>query len=249
MGIDVLDLRGDGGAGGGSSVLADPTGRRRRRLTGASRAMACAVGVWLCGLLGAGLGLLPAPVVPLASFVNAPSAPPRLDRLAHPPASAIVPSATSPALGTDGAPRTGRAFGDRGHATKASSPGRRQTSRLHGPGAPGSREGTALARGKGRGSAGQPAASTPAGAGGLAGTPSKAGLTGRSHAPGQAQTPARSSPGLTKSSEHAPASPARRPVKSSAQTSIGPEGLPAPAMSAPGRSEPHGHGTAPLPTP
>lgn len=81
MSVNVIDLRGQGGHTGGASVLADPSGRRHRLLTGIGRIVASALVVWLCGLVVAGLGLLPAPIVPFVSFVGPQSSPSRLDRL------------------------------------------------------------------------------------------------------------------------------------------------------------------------
>jgi hypothetical protein len=84
MSVNVIDLRGQGGHTGGASVLADPSGRRHRALTAMGRIVASVLVVWLCGLVVAGLGLLPAPIVPFASFVGAQSSPPRLARLPAP---------------------------------------------------------------------------------------------------------------------------------------------------------------------
>lgn len=101
MGVDVVDLRGQVRGSGSFSVLADPTGRRRRYLVGVGRLVACVVGVWLCGLVVAGLGLLPAPLAPLASLVGSPPSPPRLGRLAYPPHATAGP-APSPTGGEGG---------------------------------------------------------------------------------------------------------------------------------------------------
>jgi hypothetical protein len=77
MRVHVVDLRGQGGGGGCRSVLADPTGRRRRWLTRVGRATACVLGAWLCGLGLAGLDLLPARLASSPSLVSSSSAPPR----------------------------------------------------------------------------------------------------------------------------------------------------------------------------
>jgi hypothetical protein len=103
MSVNVIDLRGEGGHTGGVSVLADPSGRRHRLLTGIGRIVASALVVWLCGLVVAGLGLLPAPIVPFALFVGPQSSPPRLARLpaSRPPTRADLRPA-APASGAVG---------------------------------------------------------------------------------------------------------------------------------------------------
>lgn len=84
MSVNIIDLRGQGAHTGGASVLVDPSGRRYRLLTGMGRIVAAALLVWLCGLVVAGLGLLPAPIVPFASFLGPRSSPPPLDRMPAP---------------------------------------------------------------------------------------------------------------------------------------------------------------------
>lgn len=81
MGVYVIDRRGQGAGRAGQSVLADPTGRRRRQLTRVGRLVACLLGVWLCGLGLAGVGLLPGRLAPWAFLVGSPSSAPRLERL------------------------------------------------------------------------------------------------------------------------------------------------------------------------
>lgn len=62
----VIDLRGLRAPADLPSVLADPTGRRARRLRVAGRIVGSLLLLWLCGLVLAGLGLLPVSDVPLA---------------------------------------------------------------------------------------------------------------------------------------------------------------------------------------
>jgi len=113
MADHVIDLRGQGAHTGRSSVLADPTGRRRRWLTLMGRIVTGTLILWICGLVGAGLGLLPAPIVPFVSVVGPQSSPPRLDRLPspRPPSPALL----RPAARARSTPRAaGRPIGDGG---------------------------------------------------------------------------------------------------------------------------------------
>ena len=77
----TIDLRGSGRASSGEDfgVLADPSGRRRRSLRRAGRAVTVLFGLWLAALALAGLGLLPDVGIPLASRTTADGAPPPLD--------------------------------------------------------------------------------------------------------------------------------------------------------------------------
>lgn len=124
MGVHVVDLRGQGGSRPGGSVLADPSGRRRRHLARMARGVACLLGVWICGLGLAGIGLLPGRLEPWAWLVGSPSSPPR-QRLEHPwrskavtqpsPLAPSLRSATSSARSRDrqrGAPAAGPRRGD-----------------------------------------------------------------------------------------------------------------------------------------
>lgn len=86
MGVHVVDLRGRTAGASAHSVLADPTGRRRRQLTRLGRGVACLLAVWLCGLGLAGVGLLPGRLGSWALLVGSPSSPPRIERLEHPKA-------------------------------------------------------------------------------------------------------------------------------------------------------------------
>jgi hypothetical protein len=77
----VIDLRGSGRAASEADfgVLADPSGRRRKGLRRAGRAVAVLFALWLAALALAGLGLLPGVGIPLASRTTADGAPPPLD--------------------------------------------------------------------------------------------------------------------------------------------------------------------------
>ncbi|MGI8623592.1 MAG: hypothetical protein ACR2NB_08950, partial [Solirubrobacteraceae bacterium] len=74
----IIDLRGSDSSSAGAEfgVLADPSGRRGRRLCRAGRAIAVLFAVWLVALALSGLGLLPATGIPLASRGGAGTAPP-----------------------------------------------------------------------------------------------------------------------------------------------------------------------------
>jgi hypothetical protein len=75
----------------GTAVLADPTGRRARRMRLAGRSVAVAFTVWICALMLAGLDLLPSGSVPLEPRVHAAAAP-------------QSPSSREPAVGRAGSP-------------------------------------------------------------------------------------------------------------------------------------------------
>src|SRR5215211_6256198 len=77
----TIDLRGSdaSSAAAGFGVLADPTGRRGRRLRRAGHVVAGLFALWLAALVLAGLGLLPAAGVPLASRTGPRTEPPPLD--------------------------------------------------------------------------------------------------------------------------------------------------------------------------
>jgi hypothetical protein len=77
----IIDLRGSGRSSSEDDfgVLADPSGRRRRGLRQAGRAVAVLFALWLAALALAGLGLLPGVGIPLASRTTAHGAPPPLD--------------------------------------------------------------------------------------------------------------------------------------------------------------------------
>jgi hypothetical protein len=95
----IIDLRGSdaSAADAGFGVLADPTGRRRRGLRRAGRAVAVVFALWLAALALAGLGLLPAVGIPLASRNAADGAPPPLDERSP----LVAATGTRPALTHD----------------------------------------------------------------------------------------------------------------------------------------------------
>src|SRR4051794_4045981 len=74
----VIDLRGQGPGAAGAPVLADPSGRRARRLRAAGRLVGVLFLLWLCGLVLAGIGLLPAGGLPLGTALRPAQAPPPL---------------------------------------------------------------------------------------------------------------------------------------------------------------------------
>lgn len=94
----IIDLRGSdpSSAGAGFGVLADPTGRRGRRLRRVGRAVAVLFAGWLAALALAGLGLLPGVGIPLAARAGAGSAPPPLDDRSP----LVAAKRTGPALAT-----------------------------------------------------------------------------------------------------------------------------------------------------
>lgn len=137
MGVDVVDLRGQARNPGGYTVLADPTGRRRRYLIRVGRVLGCVLGAWLCGLAVAGFGLLPAPLRPFVPLAGSTSSLPRLERLEHPSGSPITPAPDSSlTAGRSGAAHAARPFGHFAGAQDGHAKGsRRQGSATHG-GAP-----------------------------------------------------------------------------------------------------------------
>ncbi|HET9102752.1 MAG TPA: hypothetical protein VFN55_05310 [Solirubrobacteraceae bacterium] len=99
---DILDIRGAGVPAAGSPVLADPSGRRRRALTRAGRAVAVVFLLWLLGLTLAGLGVLPANDVPLAGRLVTPTPAPlaAMPTPRPPSASDLAPARSRQALAT-----------------------------------------------------------------------------------------------------------------------------------------------------
>src|SRR6476619_3353274 len=74
----VIDLRGRGPKAVVDPVLADPSGRRARRLRAAGRLVGMLFLLWLGGLALAGIGLLPAGQLPLGEAIKPSQAPPPL---------------------------------------------------------------------------------------------------------------------------------------------------------------------------
>ena len=213
-----VDLRGKGAPTGDTSVLADPSGRRRRRLTRMGRIVAGALVVWLCGLVGAGLGLLPAPIVPFASSVDPQSSPPRMSRLPapRPPSMAVLrPAAPAPT------PRSGtRASGTPAPARTLI--GHRDVPRLRSRGGPRARP-----------------APAPSGLGGL----TAPALLRAANAPGHfaAGAPGRAGTAIPLGTARRPQSaPGQSSGSSTTQTTTSPS-LTGASGSAPGHSEVHSH--------
>src|SRR5215210_5139751 len=77
----VIDLRGLRAPAEAPSVLADPSGRRARRLHAAGRVVGSLLLLWLCGLVLAGLGLLPVSDVPLAGTIRPADEPAKLSEI------------------------------------------------------------------------------------------------------------------------------------------------------------------------
>jgi hypothetical protein len=104
----VSDLRGTAAAPRGTAVLEDPTGKRRRRLRLAGRAIAVVLTLWLLGLVLGGLGLDPVPGIPFARSLRpavAPPAVPRLPRPSPPSPADLQPALPAGARIVAGAPR------------------------------------------------------------------------------------------------------------------------------------------------
>jgi hypothetical protein len=115
----TLDVRGAGAtpAAHGAAVLADPTGRRARRMRLAGRLVAAAFALWLSALVLAGLGLLPTGSVPLAHRIHSGPAPredPGVAR-AGTPAALVSATASGPAARAVPVPRA------RAHTTRPAS--------------------------------------------------------------------------------------------------------------------------------
>lgn len=73
--VEVHDLRGTGAHPTTPPVLHDPSGRRAARIRTGARAVLGLLLAWLAGLLLAGLGLLPANIIPFGFLVSAPAPP------------------------------------------------------------------------------------------------------------------------------------------------------------------------------
>src|ERR1039458_8229440 len=189
---ETIDLRGRQLAPVPAPVLADPSGRRSLLLARAWRVVAVVGLLWLAGLVLAGLGILPAGVVPLGRALAAPGAPPILRTVLVQPGTASDLAPAVPASGIDGA---------RGMGGVALLP--RGARRSHG-GAPSGKGGLSAPTTPGRVGVGKPkgAATTTAGSTGGAGTTTSAGATttttttSTKSAPGQ--TNKQTTPGHTK---------------------------------------------------
>jgi hypothetical protein len=79
----TIDLRGEGGPAP-TAVLADPTGRRAALLRTAGRVVGLLFVLWFCGLVLAGLGLLPVSDLPLGHSLAPAAQPKKLTALPRP---------------------------------------------------------------------------------------------------------------------------------------------------------------------
>ncbi len=95
--VAVHDLRGLAPSAAPAPVLHDPTGRRAQRIRAASRAVLGVLVLWFFSLTLAGLGLLPAGMIPLGGLVSAP-APKSLIAMTGGPTNAAAgrPGSSSP---------------------------------------------------------------------------------------------------------------------------------------------------------
>jgi hypothetical protein len=119
----TIDLRGAAGTPGarGAAVLADPTGRRARRMRLAGRLVAAGFTFWLSALVLAGLGLLPTGSVPFAQRIHAGAAPPALSR-DHPfVARAGTPPVLAPTMASAAADRAAPGRSARARTTRPAS--------------------------------------------------------------------------------------------------------------------------------
>jgi hypothetical protein len=262
---EIVDLRGRQPVPTPASVLADPSGRRARRLAHAGRAMVGVFVVWLAGLALAGIGILPAGDVPLGPPLVSQS-PPRLTRLPKPhpptrsdlfpalPSASVVSSATARTQSTTALTRPGSpSASTRLTSTSDTAAQRSPAPRGHLNGGPGGGKSIPPAtrtpvRAPAPGSAGHGATAssgaTGSGAVGPAGATStssaaRAGkVNGTSTAPGQ--TTRQTAPGHTKTATTGSSAGAPGQVKQTTTptttTSPGQSG------SAPGQTITHGNG-------
>jgi len=86
----VTDLRGRRPSRPSAPVLADPSGRRARRLHVAGRVVALLFLAWLSGLVLAGVGWLPIAGIPLGASLEPAVRPARLDVAHGKPAPALL---------------------------------------------------------------------------------------------------------------------------------------------------------------
>jgi hypothetical protein len=189
----VIDLRGVRRPAQPASVLADPSGRRARRLRVAGRVLGSLFLLWLCGLVLAGLGLLPVSDVPLAGSLRAADEPAQVPHLpsARRPTGAGLELAQPLSEVRDAVAGAARSAGD----ASATGAGRRSAATRAQQGATGAGHRDALtsrARGTGANGAGSHAshrspASPSAGGGSTATTPSTGSTSsGTTHGNGHA---------------------------------------------------------------
>src|SRR5947209_16273664 len=105
----VTDLRGRRTSRASAPILADPSGRRARRLRVAGRVVALLFLAWLSGLVLAGVGLLPIANIPLGASLETAVRPARLDVAHAKPAPALLgPRTLQPVNGATGSAARGR---------------------------------------------------------------------------------------------------------------------------------------------
>ena len=125
----VVDLRGLRAPAEAPSVLADPSGRRARRLHAAGRVTGSLLLLWLCGLVLAGLGVVPVSDVPLAGSFRPADEPAQLSEIPAPRDAAANDLRPAQALNDAFDRIASRASGDqparagRGSATSARASG------------------------------------------------------------------------------------------------------------------------------
>jgi hypothetical protein len=224
-------------------VLADPSGRRARLLARAGRAVAIVCLLWLAGLVLAGLGILPASVLPLGRAVAGQAAPPVLHVLSVRPGTA---SDLAPALRARRAGGAGRSAAHAGGGTQLTAVGvglvPRGGRRSHG-GAPSGKGGPSAPTTTGRVGVGKPngAAPTTAGSRGAAGTIPSAGATTTVTKAAPGQTTKQTTPGHTKTTAPGNSGSAPGQVKQTTTTTIT-TSSPGQSGSAPGQTVTHGTG-------
>ncbi|MEA2387644.1 MAG: hypothetical protein QOG41_417 [Thermoleophilaceae bacterium] len=182
--IRVIDLRGMRAPAAAPSILVDPSGRRARRLRVAGRILGSLFMLWLCGLLLAGLGLLPVSDIPFAGAIRAAQEPAQLSKLPSPrsaseadlrparPLSSLAAAADSVASGARRGAASARSGGSVSARGGASSAARRHDA-----------AGVA-GRGSTRGTSGSPSSSASS-PGNSANTPSATGTTPSSSTSGK----------------------------------------------------------------
>ncbi len=238
---ETLDMRGRAVAPTPAAVLADPTGRRARHLSRAGKAVAVMFCAWLAGLVLAGLGVLPASIVPLSRQIGGASPPAlasairlslptRSDLVAARPESSLIsgPSAAAASLGRSGVHR---------HASGTRSGGGSGTASHRG--APGSSRGSSRGGGSGSGH-GTTTGAAPVAGGGTTGAGHSGSGHGRSGAPGQ--TRHLTNPGHSKSSSHGRSGSSPGHQRHTTTTTTTTKTAPGKSGSAPGHSGSHGSG-------
>jgi hypothetical protein len=197
-GARVVDLRGLREPTEPPSVLADPSGRRARRLHAAGRIAGSLLLLWLCGLVLAGLGLLPVSDVPLAETFRPADEPAKLSEIPSRGEPSDARLRPVQALAEAAAASAGSARGAAAaHGTPSPTTARAPASR---------RDGAASRRAGGTGGSARPNRAPPSSRGGAkpaarppssSPAPSPSPSTGPAHSQGQGTTtPPASSSGI-----------------------------------------------------